>query len=77
MDAVYGDEQRGQPPYDPRMMTKLLFYGYCVGLFSSRHIQQRLTEDIAFRVLGGGQRAELQHHLGFPQDPSGHVGRTV
>ena len=23
MDAVYGEEQRGQPPYDPRMMTKL------------------------------------------------------
>ena len=54
MDAVYGDEQRGQPPYDPRMMTKLLVYGYCVGLFSSRRIQQRLTEDIAFRVLAAG-----------------------
>src|ERR1700719_393861 len=24
LDAVYGDEQRGQPPYDPRMMTKVL-----------------------------------------------------
>ena len=31
LDAVYGDEQRGQPPYDPRMMTKVLVYGYCVG----------------------------------------------
>src|SRR5213593_3413470 len=54
MDAVYGEEQRGQPPYDPRMMTKLLVYGYCVGLFSSRRIQQRLAEDIAFRVLAAG-----------------------
>jgi transposase len=54
MDAVYGDEQRGQPPYDPRMMTKLLIYGYCIGLFSSRRIQQRLAEDIAFRVLSAG-----------------------
>ena len=54
MDAVYGDEQRGQPPYDPRMMTKLLVYGYCVGVFSSRRIQQRLIEDIAFRVLAAG-----------------------
>src|SRR5258705_9411034 len=26
LDAVYGDEQRGQPPYDPRMMTKVLGY---------------------------------------------------
>jgi transposase len=54
MDAVYGDEQRGQPPYDPRMMTKLLVYGYCVGVFSSRRIQQGLAEDIAFRVLAAG-----------------------
>jgi transposase len=54
MDAVYGEEQRGQPPYDPRMMTKLLVYGYCVGVFSSRRLQQRLAEDIAFRVLAAG-----------------------
>ena len=54
MDAVYGEEQRGQPPYDPRMMTKLLVYGYCVGVFSSRRIERRLSEDIAFRVLAAG-----------------------
>src|SRR5690348_17062950 len=54
MDAVYGDEPRGQAPYDPRMMTKVLVYGYCVGVFSSRRLQQRLAEDIAFRVLAAG-----------------------
>src|ERR1700693_105013 len=54
MDAVYGEEPRGQPPYDPRMMTKLLVYGYCVGVFSSRRIELRLSEDIAFRVLAAG-----------------------
>ena len=36
MDAVYGNEKRGQAPYDPQMMTKVLVYGYCVGVFSSR-----------------------------------------
>src|ERR1700688_3606616 len=41
LDAVYGDEQRGQPPYDPRMMTKVLVYGYCVGVFSSRRASTR------------------------------------
>jgi transposase len=51
MDAVYGNERRGQPPYDPLMMTKVLVYGYCVGVFSSRRIERRLEEDIAFRVL--------------------------
>jgi transposase len=34
MDAVYGAEKRGQPPYNPCMMTKVLVYGYCTGVFS-------------------------------------------
>src|SRR6202049_5089211 len=54
LDAVYGDEPRGQPPYDPRMMTKVLVYGYCVGVFSSRRIERRLNEDGGFRVLAAG-----------------------
>ena len=54
LDAVYGDEERGQPPYDPRMMTKVLVYGYCVGVYSSRRIERRLAEDVGFRVLAAG-----------------------
>src|SRR5271169_6671363 len=50
MHAVYEKEKRGQPPYDPRLMTKLLVYGYCTGVFSSRRIQKRVQEDIAFKV---------------------------
>jgi transposase len=60
MHAVYGDEQRGQPPYDPRMMTKWLVYGYCVGVFSARKIQQRVREDIAFRVLAAGNEPDFR-----------------
>ncbi len=33
IEAVYPSEQRGQPPYHPHMMTKLLVYGYCTGVF--------------------------------------------
>jgi hypothetical protein len=29
IDAVYEDEERGQPPYHPRMMVKVLIYAYC------------------------------------------------
>jgi len=60
MDAVYGNEKRGQPPYDPQMMTKVLVYGYCVGVFSSRRIERRLVEDIAFRVLGAGNQPNFR-----------------
>ena len=49
--ARYERESRGGPPYHPRMMVKVLLYGYCVGVASSRRIAQRLHEDIAFRVL--------------------------
>src|SRR6266849_6535768 len=57
--AHYGDEGRGQPPYDPQLMTKLLVYSYCVGVFSSRRIQKRLQEDIAFRVLAAGNEPDF------------------
>lgn len=60
MDDVYGSEKRGQPPYDPRMMTKLLVYGYCVGVFSSRRIERRLVEDIAFRVLAADNQPNFR-----------------
>ena len=60
MDAVYGNEKRGQPPYNPLMMTKVLLYGYCVGVFSSRRIERRLVEDIAFRVLAAGNQPNFR-----------------
>ena len=60
MDAVYGTEKRGQPPYDPLMMTKVLVYGYCIGVFSSRRIERRLVEDIAFRVLAAGNQPNFR-----------------
>jgi len=60
MDDVYGNEKRGQPPYNPRMMTKLLVYAYCVGVFSSRRIERRLVEDIAFRVLAADNQPNFR-----------------
>jgi transposase len=60
MHAVYGEEKRGQPPYDPRLMTKLLVYGYCTGVFSSRRIQKRLREDIPFKVLAAGNEPDFR-----------------
>jgi transposase len=32
IESHYEGEERGYPPYHPRMMTKLLVYGYCVGV---------------------------------------------
>src|ERR1700682_3906796 len=60
MDAVYEKEMRGQPPYDPRLMTKLLVYGYCTGVYSSRRIQKRVQEDIPFKVLAAGNQPDFR-----------------
>jgi transposase len=53
-DEKYGDEGPGNQAFDPRMMTKILIYGYATGVFSSRKVATKLKEDIAFRVLGAG-----------------------
>src|ERR1700730_16668776 len=58
--AVYEDEERGYPPYQPVMLTKVLVYGYCVGVFSSHRIQRRVREDIAFRVLAVGNEPDFR-----------------
>lgn len=52
--AHYERELRGFPPHDPQMMLALLLYGYCVGVPSSRKIERKTHEDVAFRVLAGG-----------------------
>jgi transposase len=49
--SLISRDDRGQPPYNPKMMTKILVYSYCTGIFSSRKIQKRLIEDVAFWVL--------------------------
>ena len=60
IEAYYEGETRGQPPYHPRLMVKLLVYGYCQGVRSSRKIAQRLDEDVAFRALAAGNRPDFR-----------------
>lgn len=51
-------EDRGQPPYNPRMMTVLLLYAYSQGVMSSRQIERRCREDLAFMYLTGDARPD-------------------
>jgi transposase len=53
--AAYRADGRGGAAYDPAMMTGLLVYAYCVGERSSRAIERRCTEDVAFRVIAANQ----------------------
>ena len=51
-------DPRGEKGFDPRMMTLLLLYAYCVGTVSSRKIERACHEDLAFRVLTGNQQPD-------------------
>jgi transposase len=49
---------RGGASYHPEMMLAVLLYSYCVGERSSRRIERRLTEDVAFRVVAANQQPD-------------------
>ena len=50
----------GAAPFHPLMMTQVLLYAYCVGCPSSRKIEKRLVEDVAFRVLAANQTPDFR-----------------
>ncbi len=54
-DPIQEKDGRGERPYPPAMMVALLVYGYCVGVFSSRRLARATYEDVAFRVIAGGE----------------------
>jgi transposase len=64
----YEREERGYPPYHPRMMVKVLLYAYCIGVPSSRRIAKRLEEDIAFRVLAANNTPDFRTISDFRKD---------
>jgi len=47
------DSDRGQPPFDPVMMTALLLYSYCCGLYASRRIAAACRERVDFMSIVG------------------------
>jgi transposase len=53
-------EKRGYPPYDPRLMVRLLIYGYTTGVRSSRAIERRCVDDVAFRFLAADQAPDFR-----------------
>src|SRR5919106_1042003 len=52
---AYRADGHGHPAYDPKTLLGVLLYGYCIGVRSSRQLERRCTEDLAFRVLAANQ----------------------
>ena len=55
-------------------MVKVLLYGYCTGVASSRRIAQRLHEDIAFRVLAANNTPDFRTVSDFRKDHLAALG---
>jgi transposase len=53
--AAYRADGHGRAAYQPRMLLGVLLYAYCTGVRSSRQIERRYKEDIAFRILAGNR----------------------
>ncbi len=58
LEKYYSNERRGRPAYDPVMLTKIVLYGYSVGLSSCREIERACMERIDFRFLSGNRQPD-------------------
>ncbi|MDQ3770964.1 MAG: transposase [Actinomycetota bacterium] len=56
--ARYRDDGWGRAAFEPRMMVALLLYAYAVGVRSSRAIERRCLEDVAFRIIAAGHQPD-------------------
>jgi transposase len=53
-------EERGFPPYHPVMMTALLLYAYCQGIYSSRRIAKACTQRVDFMSVTAMNRPDFR-----------------
>jgi transposase len=62
LSAIYAsyEDERGYPPYDPRLMVKLLIYGYADGVVSSRKLERASYRDVAVRMLCADQHPDYR-----------------
>jgi transposase len=62
LSAIYAEYERkdgrGLSAYHPLLMTRLLLYGYCIGLTSSRKIEKATYDNLAFRYLSADERPD-------------------
>lgn len=58
-------ESRGNPPYDPRMLTSVLLYGYTQGVYSSRKLARGCLERVDFMSVSGMNKPDFRTIASF------------
>ena len=72
--AKYRSDGWGRAAYPPRMMVKVLLYGYCLGIRSSRKLEQALESDVGFRYLAANLRPDFRTVSDFRKEHGEAVG---
>jgi transposase len=57
---TYKGDGRGAPPFHPAMMAKIILYGLCRGVFSSRKLARAVIDEIPFRILAAGYTPDFR-----------------
>ena len=55
----------GQPAYPPKLMLKIILYGFSVGVFSSRKLARSCHENLAFKYLAGMETPAFKTFIEF------------
>ena len=79
LSAIYAQYEegdgRGLAAYDPRMMVRLLIYGYCRGVASSRRIERATCEEVAFRYLAADAHPDHTTIADFRKEHLANLGQ--
>jgi len=63
-EDLYANDQTGAPAYPPRMLLKIILFGYSRGLISSRKLERACRENVTFMALSCGEHPD---HSTFAQ----------
>jgi transposase len=79
LSGIYGQYEkrdgRGLAAYDPRMMVRLLIYGYCRGVASSRRMERATYEEVGFRYLAADEHPDHDTIAAFRQEQLGSLSQ--
>jgi transposase len=73
LEQSYRNERGGSSAYHPAMLLSVLVYGYMNGVFSSRKIAKRLSQDLAFMYLVGSAKPDFRTLARFRKEKGRHL----
>lgn len=73
LEQSYRNEHGGSSAYHPAILLAVLIYGYMNGIFSSRKIAKRLSQDLAFMYLAGNTKPDFRTLARFRKEKGGYL----